>query len=58
MKITFKKEIDYDNPHDLTEIEMKINTLTVSRLVEEFECFLKGCGFVFDGKLDFVEDEE
>jgi hypothetical protein len=26
-------------------------------VVEEFENFLRGCGYHFDGHLDFVDDE-
>ena len=31
---------------------------TISDIVNEFEMFLKGCGFHFSGHLDFVSDEE
>ena len=27
-------------------------------VLAEFETFLRGCGFVFNGQLDFVEDDE
>jgi hypothetical protein len=27
-------------------------------VLEEFENFLRGCGYVFKGQLDFVEDDE
>ena len=33
------------------------NGSELDHILEEFELFLKGAGFVFDGHLDFVEKE-
>ena len=33
------------------------NGSELDHILEEFELFLKGSGFVFDGHLDFVEEE-
>lgn len=33
------------------------NAAHLDNILEEFELFLKGCGFVFEGHLDFIEDE-
>ena len=30
---------------------------TISDIVNEFEMFLKGCGFNFEGRLDLVQEE-
>lgn len=30
----------------------------LSDILQEFECFLRGAGFYFDGHLDIVQDEE
>jgi len=29
---------------------------TISDIINEFQMFLKGCGFSFDGRLDFVQE--
>ena len=31
---------------------------TISDIVNEFEMFLKGCGFNFEGRLDLVQEEQ
>ena len=31
---------------------------TLNQIMDEFQNFLRGCGFYFDGQLDFVSDEE
>ena len=33
------------------------NGTELDHILEEFELFLKGSGFVFDGHLDFIEEE-
>jgi hypothetical protein len=33
------------------------NAITLPKLIESFENHLKGAGFVFDGHLDFVDDD-
>jgi len=32
--------------------------VTLDSIVEEFELFLRGCGFYLNGKLDIVSEEE
>ncbi len=58
MIFTFSKEPDgtvfEDNqPH----LAMSFDSQTLPEIVANFEDFLRGCGFRFDGVLDFVEDE-
>jgi hypothetical protein len=36
------------------KIEFEAETLT--DILEQFEMFLRGCGYVFDGQLDIVDD--
>jgi len=59
MRFTFTKEAD-DTPIEQTQatvfIEFKAQTLP--EIFTHFEDFLRGCGFRFDGVLDFVEDED
>ena len=52
-KIRFTQEFDD------RKIEMEIRgDSTISEVVEEFEMFLKGAGYQFDGHLDFVDEDE
>ena len=58
MIFTFSKEPDgtvfEDNqPH----LAMSFDSQTMPEIVLNFETFLRGCGFEFDGHLDFVEDQ-
>jgi hypothetical protein len=39
-------DVTFDMPGDVTITQMLFN----------FECYLKACGFVFDGRLEMVED--
>jgi hypothetical protein len=58
-KFTFIKEPDPDNW--LTEGESTLTVtfskITLEDIVSEFEYFLKGAGFHFEGRLDFVLDD-
>ncbi len=54
----FIKTPDPDNHHDKTTVIIRVDAVTLDDLVEAFEEFLKGCGFIFDGTLDIVEEEE
>ena len=37
---------------------VEFNAVSLNKIVSEFEHFLRGCGFFFEGQLDFVNDEE
>ena len=54
MKYVFK-QIDTYTPSETT-VEFTADTL--STVLEQFEMFLRGSGFFFDGNLDFVDHEE
>jgi hypothetical protein len=58
-KYTFIKEPDPDNW--LTEGESTLTVtfsqISLENIVSEFEYFLKGAGFHFEGHLDFVPDD-
>jgi hypothetical protein len=36
---------------------VEFNAVRIDDLITEFEMFLRGAGFSFDGHLDFVKDE-
>lgn len=41
-----------------TKINMVFEGETLDDILEEFSMFLRGCGFVIDGKLDVVPHDE
>jgi hypothetical protein len=40
-------EVTFDMPGDVT----------ITQMLNNFECYLKACGFVFDGHLEVVDEE-
>lgn len=58
MSYKFIKTIDADNPYDNTFIEHTVNAVAIPELMAAFEDFLKGAGFVFDGHIELVIEEE
>jgi hypothetical protein len=58
MIFTFAKEpngtVFEDNQPN---VGMEFEAQTLPEIVLNFETFLRGCGFEFDGHLDFVGDE-
>lgn len=59
MIFTFTKERS-DTPLEQTQAKVFIEfeAHTLPEIFANFEDFLRGCGFRFDGHLDFVEDEK
>ena len=60
-KHTFK--YTYEEGHeDFSPVEVTFDIpsgeLTISQMLYNFECYLKACGFVFDGHLEIVEEEK
>ena len=54
MKYIFK-QIDIYTP---SEITMEFNADTLPAILEQFEMFLRGSGFQFNGNLDFVSYDD
>lgn len=54
---TFKKSVSFpdDSFHN---VEMEFSEETLDRVIEEFEAFLRGCGYYFDGELAIVSNTE
>ena len=40
------------------KLTMESNVDSLNDVIEQFEMFLKGAGYVFDGRLDFVQDND
>lgn len=49
------KALPSENNRGSTVI-VKSNEVVLTDLLEDFEDFLRGCGFVFDGHLEIVEE--
>jgi hypothetical protein len=57
--IKFIKTLDPDNPHVKSNVEFTIphNDLSLGDIIEEFQNFLHACGYIFEGELDFRDEE-
>lgn len=54
---TFKKEPDGTNGYEICTIEYTADITTLEEMIEVFEDFVKGCGFVINGRIDVIEEE-
>ena len=58
-KFTFiceDEQIPFATDTITTKRTFQFSGVQLDDIVEEFEMFLKGCGFYFEGRLDFVEE--
>lgn len=56
----FKFECEHRNVWDQTldsKVTMEFEKEFLSYVIEQFEQFLRGCGYYFDGHLEIVEEE-
>ena len=53
--ITFREE---RRNGDVIEHKIASDEVTLSEVLEQFEYFLKGCSYVFDGHVDIIDDED
>jgi hypothetical protein len=58
MKYKFIKIKDVDSRYDVSNITMEVDTVDLTKLIEEFELFLRACSFGFEGHLEIVKDDE
>lgn len=56
-KYTFRADPDKDNRFEHTTVVIETNAVGLTEIVEAFENFLRGSGFVFNGYLDIVNNE-
>jgi hypothetical protein len=54
MLMEFKLTQSYDSTRTVTTTTTAV---TLDDILEEFEMFLRGCGFVIDGTLDIVPND-
>ena len=59
MAYKFIRTIDSENKFSNCDVEFTVssNSMTYPELLEVFEEFLRGCGYVFDGHVEIVEEE-
>lgn len=57
MKTTIMTEFSYPGQPN-TKIVMETDGVVLEDLLQSFEDHLRGCGFLVDGHLELVEDEE
>ena len=48
---------DPTNEYDHRSITVQTQTLDLVKVVESFEDYLRGAGFVFNGHLEIIDDE-
>jgi len=53
--ITFREERENG---DVIEHKIASDEMLLSEILEQFEYFLKGCSYVFDGQVDIVNEQE
>jgi hypothetical protein len=59
MSYQFIKTKNLNNKFDNSEVIMTVDSeADLFDLLEEFQCFLKACGFGFNGIIDIVNDNE
>jgi hypothetical protein len=58
-KFTFVyQNLDIYSNELTSKITTETNAKTLNEVLEEFECFLKGAGYHFNGKIDIVKEED
>ena len=54
---TFTSKQDQSFSGNALQLTMTFESIQLAEVIEQFEMFLKGCGYHFEGHLDFVDDE-
>ena len=57
-KYVLTKERDKGNRFDKTKVVVEVETDGLDDLIEGFQEFLNGCGFVLKGNIELVSEEE
>jgi hypothetical protein len=53
----FKKLKDPNNQYDTADLEMQSHAVTLPEILTDFQDFLKGSGYCFDGEIEIVKEE-
>lgn len=51
------KFYDWNSKQVSHEVEVTTYDVTLTEIIQAFEDYLRGCGFVFDGNLTIINDE-
>ena len=54
----FIKLQDESNKYDTTKVIVVSEAITLPQILEDFQDFLRGSGFVFDGNLEIISPDE
>lgn len=57
-KFILTYELNGENFENLKRVEHEFNEEHIDDVLMEFEHFLRGCGYYFDGHLDLVEEQK
>jgi len=60
MKSKFTLNYTYDGSDEFAPVDVKFEMpgdITIGQFLHNAECFLKACGFHFDGNIDIVQEE-
>jgi len=57
VRLVFIKQRDEANTHDNTIVNMETMADYLPDILEDFECFLRACGFQFTGTLTIIDEE-
>lgn len=57
-KFILTYELNGQNFENLKRVEHEFNEEHIDDVLMEFEHFLRGCGYYFDGHLDLVEEQK
>ena len=49
---------DFETDEVSFKCQVETESATLPDILEDFEQFLRGCGFGFKGRLDFVEEDK
>jgi len=53
-----KKDTDLEGTETNHTVSMQFEDIYLDSVISNFQDFLKGCGFVFSGELQIVEEEK
>jgi hypothetical protein len=51
-------DVDWETKSIESEVTVESSAVLLSEVLTDIELFLKGCGYVFDGHLDIVTNED
>lgn len=58
MKYTLIKESRNNKDYYGSRVEYQFDAISLSDMLEHYQQFLKGCGYIFEGDLDIVNSNE